>query len=52
MMMKITRHASAAWQGGLKDGKGSISTESGALKAYPSVSPAGSKARKEAIPRN
>jgi osmotically inducible protein OsmC len=33
--MKITRHASAAWQGGLKDGKGSISTESGALKAYP-----------------
>jgi osmotically inducible protein OsmC len=33
--MKITRHASAAWQGGLKDGKGSISTESGALKTYP-----------------
>ncbi len=26
---------SAAWQGGIKDGKGSISTESGALKAYP-----------------
>jgi len=33
--MKIKRQASAAWQGGLKDGKGSISTESGALKAYP-----------------
>ena len=28
-------HGSASWQGGLKDGKGSISTESGALKAYP-----------------
>jgi osmotically inducible protein OsmC len=33
--MKINRTASAAWSGGLKDGKGSISTESGALKAYP-----------------
>jgi len=33
--MKITRTGSAAWQGGLKDGKGSISTESGALAAYP-----------------
>jgi osmotically inducible protein OsmC len=33
--MKITRSGSAAWQGGLKDGKGNISTESGALKAYP-----------------
>ena len=33
--MKIKRKGSAAWQGGLKDGKGSISTESGALKAYP-----------------
>jgi lipoyl-dependent peroxiredoxin len=33
--MKITRHGSAAWQGGLKDGRGSISTESGALQAYP-----------------
>ena len=33
--MKIKRHASAAWQGGLKDGKGTISTESGALTAYP-----------------
>jgi len=34
-MMKIKRRGSASWQGGLKDGKGSISTESGALNAYP-----------------
>ena len=33
--MKINRSASAAWSGGLRDGKGSISTESGALSAYP-----------------
>ena len=33
--MKIKKHASAAWKGGLKDGKGSISTESGALAAHP-----------------
>jgi osmotically inducible protein OsmC len=33
--MKINRSASAAWAGGLKDGKGSITTESGALTAYP-----------------
>lgn len=33
--MKINRSASAAWTGGLKDGKGSITTESGALSAYP-----------------
>ena len=33
--MKIKRRGSAAWQGGIKDGKGTISTESGALKAYP-----------------
>jgi osmotically inducible protein OsmC len=26
---------SAVWQGGIKDGKGSISTKSGALQAYP-----------------
>ncbi|MFO0957136.1 MAG: OsmC family peroxiredoxin [Isosphaeraceae bacterium] len=31
--MKAT--GSAAWQGGLKDGKGTISTRSGALKEYP-----------------
>jgi osmotically inducible protein OsmC len=28
--MKINRQGSATWQGGIKDGKGSISTESGA----------------------
>jgi lipoyl-dependent peroxiredoxin len=33
--MKIKRRGSAAWQGGIKDGKGTISTESGALNAYP-----------------
>lgn len=33
--MKINRTGSAAWQGGIKDGKGSISTESGALERYP-----------------
>lgn len=33
--MKIQKHGSAHWTGGLKDGKGQVSTESGALKAYP-----------------
>ena len=33
--MKIERSASAHWTGGLKDGKGAISTKSGALNAYP-----------------
>jgi osmotically inducible protein OsmC len=33
--MKIKRRGSATWKGGLKDGVGSISTESGALQAYP-----------------
>ncbi|HEV7278993.1 MAG TPA: OsmC family protein [Pirellulaceae bacterium] len=31
----MKRTGSAVWQGGLKDGKGSISTESGALAEYP-----------------
>lgn len=31
--MKTT--GSAVWEGGIKDGKGAISTHSGALKAYP-----------------
>jgi osmotically inducible protein OsmC len=35
MDMKIIRKGSAEWSGGLKDGKGTISTESGALDAYP-----------------
>jgi osmotically inducible protein OsmC len=29
--MKITRKGSAVWQGGLKDGKGKVSTQSGVL---------------------
>lgn len=33
--MKIIKTARAAWSGGLKDGKGAISTESGALQDYP-----------------
>lgn len=33
--MKINRNGSAVWKGGIKDGIGSITTESGALKAYP-----------------
>lgn len=31
----ITRSGSAKWQGGLKEGKGSVSTKSGALDALP-----------------
>jgi osmotically inducible protein OsmC len=34
-IMSIQKTGSAAWSGGIKDGKGSISTETGALKAYP-----------------
>jgi osmotically inducible protein OsmC len=30
-----TTYGSAVWSGGIKDGKGSISTKSGALKEYP-----------------
>jgi osmotically inducible protein OsmC len=33
--VKISRHGSAVWAGGIRDGKGAISTESGALKSYP-----------------
>jgi osmotically inducible protein OsmC len=33
--MKIVRKGSASWQGGLKDGRGAISTQTGALKAHP-----------------
>ena len=33
--MKINRNGSARWQGGIKDGKGMISTESTALNGYP-----------------
>ena len=50
--MKIKRKGLAAWQGGLKDGKGSISTESGALKPIPTVSPPALKANGAAIQRS
>ena len=33
--MEIKRRGSAVWQGAIKDGKGAISTASGALKSYP-----------------
>ena len=33
--MKIVRSGSAVWSGGLKDGGGSISSQSGALKEHP-----------------
>lgn len=33
--MKIIRKGAAEWSGGLKDGKGAITTESGALQSYP-----------------
>jgi osmotically inducible protein OsmC len=33
--VKINRKGSAVWKGGLKDGKGTLSTESGALSDYP-----------------
>ena len=31
----MTTYGTAVWHGGLKDGKGAISTKSGALNAYP-----------------
>lgn len=33
--MKIQKSASAIWRGGLKDGRGAISTQSGALAEHP-----------------
>lgn len=33
--MKITRSGSAVWHGGLKDGKGTVSTQSGVLAGQP-----------------
>lgn len=44
--MKIMKKASAVWQGGIKDGAGTISTETGVLKA----APYGFKARFEGGP--
>ena len=45
--MKIVKHASAVWQGGIKDGGGTISTETGVLKD----APYGFKARFEDKPQ-
>jgi osmotically inducible protein OsmC len=33
--MSMSTYGSAVWSGGIKDGKGAISTKSGALKDYP-----------------
>jgi osmotically inducible protein OsmC len=33
--MSMSTYGSAVWSGGIKDGKGAISTKSGALKEYP-----------------
>ena len=44
--MKIQKNGSAHWSGGLKDGRGQISTQSGALKDYPY----GFAARFEGVP--
>jgi osmotically inducible protein OsmC len=44
--MKINHSGSAVWSGGLKDGKGAISTQSGALNAQPY----GFAARFEGVP--
>ena len=45
-------HGSAVWQGGIKDGKGAISTKSGALKAYPYGFGAASRASPAPIPKS
>jgi len=44
--MKIIRTGSAVWSGGLKDGRGALSTQSGALKD----SPYGFASRFEGVP--
>jgi len=33
--MKLTRHAEVLWQGGIKTGGGTVSSESGALRQHP-----------------
>jgi osmotically inducible protein OsmC len=45
-------HGSAVWSGGIKDGKGAISTKSGALKEYPYGFAARFKASPAPIPRS
>jgi osmotically inducible protein OsmC len=48
----MTTFGTAKWQGGLKDGKGAISTKSGALTDTPMDLPAASKASPAPTPRN
>jgi len=48
----MKRKASAVWQGGLKDGKGTISADSGVLSNVPIRSRKDSKMRKEQTPKN
>lgn len=45
-------HGSAVWQGGLKDGKGAISTKGGALRDYPYGFTAASRISLVPIPRS
>jgi hypothetical protein len=47
-----TTSGSAKWQGGIKDGKGAISTKSGALNDYPYGLPAASRASPAPIRKN
>ena len=43
---------SAVWSGGIKDGKGAISTKSGALKEYPTLTTPAMMARTISIAFN
>ena len=45
-------NGSAVWQGGLKDGKGAITTHSGALKEYPYGFAARFEGKPAPIPRS
>jgi hypothetical protein len=47
-----TTFGSVKWQSSIKDGKGAISTKSGALKDYPYGLPAVSRASQARIQRN
>ena len=47
-----TTSGSAKWQGGIKDGKGAISTKSGALKDYPYGFASRFEASRAPTPRN
>ena len=51
-MAAIKRNASAHWSGTGKEGKGTITTQSGVLSNTPYSSRAGSVKRRAPIPRN